>query len=181
MKEIENIIEHNRELFDTEEPSENHFENFDNLLQNKRSKQTKKYSVSLFIKAASVLILLTLSSLWVYDNIIADKEKQTINLPTLSEAEISYTSIISDRISKIESIDFEENKLEKEILLAELQQMDTVRQNLQKELEANPNDEKVTNAIIQYYQTKLHVINNILSKLNNVEIQKQKTYEKFDL
>ncbi len=44
--------------------------------------------------------------------------------------------------------------------------MDSVYVSLQKELKANPNDERIINAMIEHYQTKLDVMTYIVSQLN---------------
>jgi hypothetical protein len=56
----------------------------------------------------------------------------------------------------------------------ELAEFETLYQSLQKDLAANPNDERVINAMLEYYQAKLSVINIIITKLEEVQ---QKTQE----
>ncbi|HBF87556.1 MAG TPA: hypothetical protein DDX39_02850 [Bacteroidales bacterium] len=180
MKELNNIINNNRELFDSEEPSEKHFARFSKILE---KRNTKKRNIFFYAKAASIMILIALSSLWTYEHLIPE-QKQTqfiVCNSELNEVEVYYTSKIASKISSIKNMNFLESELEKEILLSELHQMDTVKQYLEKELKANPNDERIISALIVHYQTKLHVIDNILSKLKMVETKKQKNYESIEL
>jgi len=43
--------------------------------------------------------------------------------------------------------------------------MDSVYVQLQKELKANPNDERIINAMIEHYQTKMEVMTFIINQL----------------
>jgi hypothetical protein len=51
----------------------------------------------------------------------------------------------------------------------ELEEFEQIFKSLQSDLSANPNDERVINAMIEYYQTKLSLINMIIEKLQEVK------------
>ena len=51
---------------------------------------------------------------------------------------------------------------QKDMLISELKSMDSVYVSLQKELKANPNDERIISAMIEHYQTKLEVMTYIV-------------------
>ena len=59
----------------------------------------------------------------------------------------------------------------------EMDEMDKLHQDLQKEYSENPNDERVINAMIEYYQTKLNIINTIQTDLENAKTIKNKSHE----
>jgi hypothetical protein len=46
--------------------------------------------------------------------------------------------------------------------------MDSTYVSLQKELKANPNDERIINAMIEHYQTKLEVMTYIVNQLKTI-------------
>jgi hypothetical protein len=46
--------------------------------------------------------------------------------------------------------------------------MDSVYVQLQKDLKANPNDERIINAMIEHYQTKLEVMTVIVNQLKSI-------------
>lgn len=54
----------------------------------------------------------------------------------------------------------------------ELEDFDRIQAQLQKELEANPEDERVINAMLEYYQAKLSIITLIIEKLKEAKQQK---------
>jgi len=62
----------------------------------------------------------------------------------------------------------------------ELKSMDSVYIQLQKDLKANPDDERIINAMIEHYQTKVDVMSFILEQLKAIrnENSKKGEYEK---
>ena len=69
------------------------------------------------------------------------------------------------------------------MLVKEMKSMDSVYVSLQKELKANPNDERIINAMIEHYQTKLEVMTYIVSQLKTIrnDNQNKKEDEKVSL
>jgi hypothetical protein len=59
----------------------------------------------------------------------------------------------------------------------ELAEFEERFKTLQADLAANPNDERVINAMLEYYQAKLEIINMIVNKLQEVKQQKNKNHE----
>jgi hypothetical protein len=50
----------------------------------------------------------------------------------------------------------------------ELAEMDSIHRDLQKKLGTHPGDERVVNAMITYYQTKLGMMKSFLNTLNQI-------------
>lgn len=59
----------------------------------------------------------------------------------------------------------------------ELKDFENMYKNLQEDLAANPDDERVINAMLEFYQVKLGVITMIVNKLEEVKQQKNNHYE----
>lgn len=172
MDNIENLIRNNKGFFEEAEPDAGHFDRFSTKLE-LRFNLRKKVSIAPYIlKAAVVTILVTLSSLWTWDHFLNPAR----NRMTLSEVSSEYkeveryyvqqTSIMENEIF---DINFENNEEQKAILKEELRNMDMTYKDLQRELKANPNDERVINAMIEHYQTKLDVMSYILSQLKEAK------------
>jgi hypothetical protein len=51
--------------------------------------------------------------------------------------------------------------------------MDSVYVQLQKELKANPNDERIINAMIEHYQTKVDIMSYIVNQLKAIRHENQ--------
>ena len=146
-------------------------------------KRSGGFSWKYLLQAAAVTILLVLSSLWVYENVISrTDEGTTLTLADISseyeEAEIYYTTLINKKYSEIRSFDFPENSREQELVLQELAEMDSIYKSLEEELDAEKGNYMVINAMIRHYQLKLDIMSQILELLN--EVQTTETIKKED-
>jgi hypothetical protein len=173
MKNLEKYIIDNREAMDTAEPGEGHFVRFAEKLEQKHRK-TRIISLPYILKAASVIILVVLSSLWAYENLIkSPAQSKGLSLgdisPEYKEVEIYYTSMVNLKYNEINQMDFLSDTVQKKILFRELAEMDLMYNNLKEELKYNPNDERIINAMIEHYQLKLEVMNHILRQLNQIQ------------
>jgi uncharacterized protein (DUF305 family) len=92
------------------------------------------------------------------------------------EAEIYYTTLINHKYQEINKLNLEDPK-QKEILRAELQEMDRLFHSLQKDFQANPTDKRIINAMISHYQLKLDVMNQIVTQLKEVKHINKTYYE----
>jgi len=185
MKTIEDIIRNNRDFFEGEEPSEGHFERFSVKLEIRNLTRAKRRSiVPYLLRAAVVTLLVTLSSLWTWDHFIRpESSRMTLGQvsPQYKEVENYYMHQVSLMENELGNIDLKNNSEQKEILLSEMRSMDSVYVQLQKELKTNPNDERIINAMIEHYQTKVEVMSYIVSQLkairneNNNNSENEKT------
>jgi uncharacterized protein (DUF305 family) len=55
--------------------------------------------------------------------------------------------------------------------MQELASMDSVYVELQKELKANPNDQRIIDAMIKHYQQKIDVMSYLLDQLRQVKAE----------
>ncbi|UCG28575.1 MAG: hypothetical protein JSV24_04235 [Bacteroidales bacterium] len=177
MDRFEEIIGQNRDQFDGSEPEDGHFKRFSQKMQN-RNKRIMRFSPINILKAASVVLLITLSSLWIYDNILRSSETgRRMSLgdisPEYQEVEIYYTGLVKSKYNEIDQVSFPEDSTQKMILKRELSDMDSIYKSLEKELGINPTDERIIHAMIEHYQRKLEVMNHILDQLYQLENQKQ--------
>ena len=172
MKNIEDILRNNRDFFEDAEPSKGHFERFERKLEARfRSKAIKRSIVPYLLRAAVVTLLVTLSSLWTWDHFIRPgSSRMTLGQvsPQYKEVENYYMHQVNMMEGEIVTLDPSHNPEQKEILISELKSMDSVYVSLQKELKANPNDERIINAMIEHYQTKLEVMTYIVSQLKTI-------------
>jgi len=188
MTKLEDIIHANRDRFDDLEPGEGHFDRFQQKLR-RYHRQNRKFPWGALLKAAVVAVLVVLSGLWVYDQTRSEASPQRLALekvsPEVREAHIYYTSLMQKKYEQIRQFDFK-NQQQKELLLNELKEMDSIYTNIQDDLRANPNDPRVVSALIRHYQMKLEVMNQIVHQLekikqpnnkDNHEVKKDSSYE----
>lgn len=174
---IEDIIRNNKEYFDSEEPSEGHFERFQRKLEVRFQPMAVRRSiVPYLLKAAVVTLLVTLSSLWIWDHFLRpDRDRMSLSevSPEFREVENYYVHQVNLMESELGNIEVKGNEEQKRILLKEMKSMDSVYVQLQKELKANPNDERIINAMIEHYQTKVDVMNYILNQFKAIRNENQ--------
>ena len=172
MKTIEEIIRGNRDIRDNREPEAGHFERFSVRLELRRQARTIRRSiVPYLLRAAVVTLLVTLSSLWTWDHFIRT-ESSRMKLgqvsPQYREVENYYLHQVSMMEDEIVNTNIQNNPGQKDMLISELKSMDSVYVSLQKELKANPDDERIISAMIEHYQTKLEVMTYIVNQLKTI-------------
>ncbi len=177
MKDLDKIIQENRQSFDMFEPGDGHFERFEAKLK-EFNKKKKSFTIGFMLRAAVVAVLVVLSGLWVYDN-FGSRNQKGIALSEISEeygeVEMYYTHLVNQKYEELDQFQFMDST-QKVMLIQELTQMDSIYENLKKDLSTNPNDQRVINAMIRHYQLKVEVMSHILSQLQQAQdINKQKS------
>lgn len=184
MKNIEDLIRDNKVLFDGSEPSDGHFERFQAKLEARSFTASKKVSVLPYLlRAAAVAILVTLSSLWTWEHILSpDSKKMTLSEVSTeySQVERFYVQQVNLMEDEIKALPMGDDPEQKEMLFKEIENMDAMYEDLQRDLKANPDDERVINAMIDHYQKKVDVMNYILSQLREVNNENQLNNEDYE-
>lgn len=175
MNTLEEIVRKNRGEFDDREPSDGHLERFSFKLATRlHAGKAKRSIVPYLLKAAVVTLLVTLSSLWTFDHFIRPNLKKTMSLsevsPEYREVEKYYVQQVNLMENDISSINLD-NPDQKKIMMQELTSMDSVYTELQRELKTNPNDQRIIDAMISHYQTKIEVMSYILNQLKQIKAE----------
>jgi hypothetical protein len=87
---------------------------------------------------------------------------------------IHQVNLMEDEISIVNISDDPEHN---EMLKSEMRSMDSVYVQLQKELKANPDDERIISAMIEHYQTKLEVLSYIVNQLKSIREENENINE----
>lgn len=179
--ELERLILNNRHSIQNEEPLEGHFERFEARLQ-KASKPGRKINFQLIFKVAAVVVFALLAvnqaRLWFFP-----EKNETLSLGSISEeyreVEFYYTNSIQMGMNQWNTLKREGliSEQEQQMMQKEQQEFDQVYQKLLQDLKANPNDERVINAMLEYYQSRMNVISIITSKLQEVKQRKYANQE----
>jgi hypothetical protein len=182
---IEGLILNNLEGLNNDEPPAGHFERFEAKLEG-LNKKKKIISLNLVWKvaAAAVFAFLIVNQAIIWfspengsGNGIESSSGMTLASvsPEYEEVEFYYTSAINGGLNQWERLVTEGviSEEEQQMMDAELKEFEEVFKNLQADLSANPNDERVINAMLEYYQTKLSLINMIVEKLEEVKQKNQ--------
>jgi hypothetical protein len=171
MDSLEKRLTENRTKFDDAEPGYGHFDRFVQKLE--KIRMVRKFTVPYYLKVAIVLLLVSFSSILIYELVISPRfEKNKYSFGKLSpeyrEVEDYFIHTINVKYNQLQNLDIED-KIQKDMIMKELNEMDEIYQNLSKELQYDPNNERLINAMIQHYQLKLEIINEITKQLENIK------------
>jgi hypothetical protein len=177
---IERIITDNLDGLNNMEPPNGHFERFQKRLKEESKRKTFRWNIIWKVAAAVVFVFLAVNQarLW-----LIPEEHQPVTLSSISpeyaEVEFYYISSIKTGLNTMNSLsdDGVITKEENQIMQEEFDAFESRYQSLQKDLQANPDDQRVINAMIGYYQDKMEVIAMILNKLQEVKQKKSKSHE----
>jgi hypothetical protein len=97
--------------------------------------------------------------------------------PRYKEVENYYLHQVNLMEDEIVDVKLKDNPEQRQELMKEMKSMDSVYVSLQKELKANPNDERIINAMIEHYQTKLEVMTYIVDQLKTIKNDNHNTTE----
>ena len=179
--ELERLILNNRHSLQDEEPLEGHFERFEvRLLNASRPVRTINWRLTLQIAAVVVFALLAVNQARIY---FLPEKQETLSLGSISpeyrEVEFYYTNSIQLGMTQWEKLKNEGlvSEPEQQMMQKEQQEFDLMYQKLLIDLKANPNDERVINAMLGYYQSRMNIISLILNKLKEAKQQKYSNHE----
>lgn len=206
MDELKNFIEQNRSQFDDCEPMDGHFDRFMQKLEaEQRHTIGPRRSRTQILKIAAVAIISIVLGATVAKSFVnrsvklietelanADPDapmkliERTTNYvkakvePEYRETQNYYINLVDNRLDEIRATETVDEKQKAE-LLKEMSEMDELFVNLQKELKANPDNPVLIDAMINHYQTKIEVLNQIITNLNSIKQLNTKQDEKVDL
>jgi len=174
--ELEQLIINNRQLLQNEEPLEGHFERFEARLLNS-SKPTRLINFRVVLKIAALVVFALLAvnqaRIW-----LIPEKKVALTLGSVSkeyqEVEFYYTNAIQVGMNQWRTLSHEGfvSESEQQNMQKEQMEFDQMYQKLQVDLEANPTDERVINAMLEYYQARMNIITIIINKLQDAKQQK---------
>jgi hypothetical protein len=166
MSDLEKHIIENRDRMDTAEPSSGHLKRFRKGLRQQEQRPVRKINFRHALQiAASLAIILTSGIVIVKTGKGGNKIAVHPVVEEFQETTSFYARQVNERYDDIAAIPFDSEK-EQEILLSELSEMDEYYKELLQELDANPGDERVMNALIQHYRIKLQVLDQIIEQLS---------------
>ena len=177
MTDFEKYIQEHKAQLDSDRPRPGHEERFMQKLDrlaDLRPVRRIRFRHTLQV-AASLAIILTSAILLIRH---PDPDTRASNeIPaSIMEADIYYASQVEDKYKQISDFRFEDEE-EKTVLLNELSDLESYHQQLMQDLEANPDDDRVINALIRHYQVKLEVMDQIIIQLNQIKSETSEQHE----
>ena len=157
--------------FDFQEPESGHFMRFENKL--KASKKNDNYSWKWLSVAASILLMI---GFW-FGKI---QQKSTIDLadisPKMEEIQGYFIAEINEKTKILEKNKTFENKLIIKQTLGQLTKLENEYQQLLKELNKQGNQKEIINFMLENYQLRLEILENMLKKITQIRKLKNETY-----
>lgn len=179
MKDIEKIIRKNKTAFDNEEPGDGHFDRFEEKLKlrfNQKKQQTmktKKFEYKTFLRIAAIALVLIVAGMMVFEKTQTtgtEHQQAAISLkdvsPEYEEVEMYYQQTVDKKLNELQNIQCNKTDMASEDIIQELSDIDTMYNSLQQELMQNKNDERIINAMINCYQMKVEVLDQIINRVN---------------
>ncbi len=181
---LEKFILENREEFDMHEPGQGIWEKIE-----KNIKPKKTVNWRMVIGRAAAVILIFAASYMVHDILEGSnreiahsrkrKEKELI-IPELKEAEVYYSNLINEKLQEIKPMFSEDPTLEREIRY-DLNQLDSIYEELRNDLRDNIANQEVIEAMIQNYRLRLSILEDVLSQLKPEEDDNNTKYNSYDM
>ncbi len=181
---LEKIIRENKDALEQDAPM-GHFERFEAKL-NKDFKHRNKFGPKLYLQLAAslVFVLLLGNQLRIYfapDQAIHQDETATLSSVSdeYREVEFYFTSAINQGMTEWDKLieDGFISEADQQMMSKEIEEFERMQNQLQQELQSNPDDERVINAMLDYYQARLSVTTLIIDKLKEVKHKKITQHE----
>jgi hypothetical protein len=176
--QIEQFITKNRTAFDTEIPNLKVWAGIDKYLN--RGTERRAWIVQWAWRAAAAVFLLAVgAAAGIFFNEkreagVVAKEMENV-APNFKETEKYYDAQVKNRLAKLASFDQQDPSV-----IADLEQIDAVQQELKQEMELAPSSarEEIVRRMIENYQIKLNILERVLRHFETNE--KENDFEKND-
>lgn len=165
MDNLEKFIRENRHDFDTEVPSLNVWANLDQHLDSQRPSGRVVWMKRLRVAAAVLALLVAGGAAGAY---LTNQGKAVDSLadvsPEHAEMERYFSTQVEEKMAKLATYK------QDGVVKADIQELDQAYEQLRKELENAPAgaEEKIIQAMIETYQTKINILEQVLEKVENV-------------
>ncbi|WP_291871221.1 hypothetical protein [Maribacter sp.] len=169
---INNLFTNLQDTFDIEEPKEGHQNRFLEKLQEKNSavaisKKNTSWWKSLSI-AASIALLGILVIAGLHNNPTTKEQVAEIS-PEVSQSQVYFASLIEDQINELEKESTPETKKIIEDTLFQLNKLETNYTNLEQDLINGGNSKLILSAMITNFQTRIDLLNDVLTQIETTK------------
>jgi len=165
---LEDKIQQLQGQFDFEEPNIGHFNRFENRLKKQSKSPLLKY-----IRIAAVFLL------FISIGFIAVKKQQnTLNTDTqFRQTETYFSQVIKEELKKVNAQKNTENEQIINDAFLQMQILDKEFLKLQKDLKNSQNKKTIIYAMLQNYQQRILILQNLLDTLEQYNHVKNNNYE----
>jgi hypothetical protein len=174
MKDLEKYVKENLDQFNDAEPDPDHFEKFRNKLEMQDRGDSEIHRSGMMLKIAAVILIFLTVAVFIFDHSIRGLRNmlipQTANVifpRDVSDAMQYYSQQASQGVHEINQLapSGKEAQALKDMTLNDLRALDANTTELTKAYQENPNDERITSAIIRNQQMKETIIKNVIQQM----------------
>lgn len=172
MENLDQFIRNNLDRFNEYEPAVGHGDRFSGKLDAREAMERRTYRLMLLRIAALVVFVFLLSFVFFREYRLWTESGRLDSVTGLNtevmEAESYYSEQMQQYYEQIEELQFLNNNTEKKQVLRELQEMDQQVEIMKEDLQQYPDNELIINAIMNFYQIKIELMNDIISRVQNL-------------
>ena len=172
MDKLEKYIQKHRDAFDNEQPEKGHEERFLEKLQQEQPKARSLPMWKNAVKiAAIVAIFLTAGTIFLvnYPFNSPKAAEQGMRLsevsPEYQEVETYLQSNLDNKIDEFERLQCPSGDVEKKEVMQEITELDSMYQELQQDLKKNQGNERIINAMINTYRTRIEILEQVINQV----------------
>lgn len=172
---LEEYLNSQKTQFEEDIFNSSHTEIFANKLSaiKRKKKQLKLMYVS--IAASFAILLIPMSYFFFSQNNVQPTTADSFYVNELMEVEYYYASNEQEALNQLDTLNL--NETEKLMINQEIASMDSIKNSILTDYKNSNGDERVTEALINHYETKQRVIQKII---NTIKLKNQ-NYEKVDI
>ncbi|MCG9972018.1 DUF4179 domain-containing protein [Christiangramia crocea] len=168
--------------FDIEEPHSGHKERFLKKLEKKSSAPQKKGKVLrlwapvIGIAASFLLAFFLLGELWGPQSMAKNSDLASIS-PEMKQTQEFYTSMITKELNAINAEKTPETEAIINDAMVQMEKLEKEYQDLRNDLVKSGRDNRVIHAMIQNFQQRIDLLNNVLTQIENIKTLKNQNHE----
>ena len=171
MDNLEQYISNNKDQISSFELSENHLDLFSQKLADQSKAKNKRTIMSIVKYAVAAMLIVAIgTSTYFYTQTNDSNNSSSMSLGDLSPEYQELEGYLKTNVDK-KMAQFKSLKCEKDIpkdeIIEELKGIDTEYYKLQKDLLQNKGNERIINAMINCYQMKAEVLEQIINQIND--------------
>ena len=168
--------------FDIEEPHSGHKERFFKKLEKEadvpksEGKVKRLWAPILGIAASFALAFFLLGEVFIPANSAKNSDLASIS-PEMKQTQEFYTSMIKKELTALNEEKSPETEAIIEDALLQMEKLERNYENLKDDLKRSGKDNRVIHAMIQNFQQRIDLLNNVLTQIENIKSLKKQNYE----
>jgi hypothetical protein len=168
--------------FDIEEPYSGHRDRFFKKLEEQQEVPAAKGKLRrlwtpVISIAASFLLAFFLLGEFLGEERLANNSDLASVSPEMKQTQEFYTSLISKELTALKSESSPETKAIIDDALLQMEKLEKNYEELKKDLRKSGKDNRVIYAMIQNFQQRIDLLNNVLTQIENIKTLKTQDYE----